>query len=330
MKSSENYENLSKMELIQRIVELEEVTIHMNNVINKTELLSLPWTGNLGHWHWMIQSDQLIFNEMKIINLGYKQEEIPEEVGFDFFTSKLHPDDYEQVMDNMRRHLQNKSDAYEVEYRIQTKYGDYAWYYDRGKVTKRNENGDPIAITGIVFDISENKAMEHSLREANVRLNQLVIKDELTTAYNKRFMIEKINDEIKRHDKSRLTFSLIMLDIDNFKSVNDNFGHNVGDQLLKEAVTVMMKNLRKTDVVARWGGDEFIILLPDTKISDAAISAENIRVAFGAISIEGLENVTISLGVSSYHAEDTIDQAVEKTDNLMYQAKSEGRNCVRY
>lgn len=129
----DRYEDLSKEELIQRIEEMKEVINQMEKHRNETELLSFPWVGNLGQWHWMVQSDHLLFNEKKATNLGYKSEEIPQDVGYEYFTAKLHPDDYAGVMENMRSHLMNESDAYEVEYRIRSKNGEYLWYYDRGK-----------------------------------------------------------------------------------------------------------------------------------------------------------------------------------------------------
>jgi len=324
------YNNLSEKELIQRIEEMEEVICQMQNNKNETELLSFPWIGNLGHWYWMTQSNQLVFNEKKATNLGYDRDEIPEDVGFEFFTTKLHPEDYERVMDNMRKHLMNLSEIYEVEYRIRAKNGNYVWYYDRGKITNRNEKGEPTVVAGIVFDINKSKVMENKLLEANEKLKQLVITDELTGAFNRRYMIEKINSEIQRYNRIKLSFSLIMFDLDNFKLINDNFGHNVGDIVLKRVVKIVMKRMRKTDILSRWGGEEFLILLPDTKIPNAAILAEDIRAELSNMDMQGVGLVTASFGVSNYRYSDTIDTIIKRVDDLMYRAKSEGRNCVRY
>lgn len=324
------YEDLSKKQLIQSIEEMEEVINNMEKEKNDTELLSFPWIGNLGHWSWMVKSNKLVFNEKKATNLGYDSDEIPSNIGFEFFTTKLHPDDYERVMDNMRNHLMNFSDAYEVEYRIRKKDGNYVWYYDRGVVTKRNENGEAIVVAGIVFDISKNKIMETELKEANEKLQELAITDELTSAFNKRYMYEKLNDEIQRYHRTKSDFSLIMIDIDHFKLINDNFGHNVGDIVLKKVVEIIMKRIRKTDILARWGGDEFIVLLPDTIISYAAILAENIREELNSIYIGEVGKITASIGVSNYFDSDSVDTTIKKADDLMYKAKSEGRNCVRY
>lgn len=324
------YEDLSKEQLIQRIEEMEEVMTQMEKHRDETELLSFPWIGNLGQWHWMVQSNHVTFNEKKITNLGYERNEIPENVGFEYFTTILHPDDYERVMENMGLHLKNQSDAYDVEYRILTKTGDYAWYYDRGKVTKRNEKGEPLVVSGIVFDISENKKMENDLKESNEKLQQLAITDELTSAYNRRFMTYKISDEVERYNRSQSPFSLIMLDIDKFKLANDRLGHEVGDAVLKKVVEVISEEIRTIDVLSRWGGDEFLVLLPDTTKTGAIIVAEKIKVELNNIVIENLGSITASIGVSDYNRDQSIKVFIKKVDNLMYKAKAEGRNCVRY
>lgn len=315
---------------VKRIKELKEVIKQMENEKCQEELLSFPWVGNLGQWYWLINNNQVIFNEKKVTNLGYNKNEIPEEVGFEFFTEKLHPDDYENVMDNMRRHLMNKSDAYEVEYRIRTKDKNYVWYYDRGKVTKRDENGKAIIITGIVFDITVRKNMEIELKELNEKLLKMVTIDELTGIYNRRFMIKKIQSEIERFNRNKSRFSIIMLDIDRFKLVNDNFGHNEGDIVLKKIASLIENRIRKTDFLCRWGGEEFIILLPETETSNAVILAENIREEISKTAIGKVGSVTVSLGVSSYIIGDTVDTVVKRADELMYFAKAEGRNCVRF
>jgi len=294
------------------------------------ELMEFPWVGNLGQWYWMVQSNEVEFNERKVTNLGYDIEELPEKVGFDFFTDKLHPDDYERVMNNMRSHLANKSDVYEVEYRILAKDGNYVWYYDRGKVTKRDVDGKPVLLAGIVFDISKSKKMESQLMEANARLEKMVVTDPLTGAFNMRFMTDKLEAEMKRYKRTGSCFSLVMMDIDHFKHVNDNFGHKAGDEVLKGLSKLIMERIRSTDIFCRWGGEEFILLLPDTEKADAVLFAENIRKEIAGTQMGEAGHVTASLGVTDCLAGETIDDIVKMVDNAMYKAKSEGRNCVRH
>lgn len=323
-------ENFLTQKYLNRIEELENVLSQMRKRENETEILSLPWVGNLGQWYWMVESNQVEFNEKKITNLGYETSDLPEKVGFDFFTSKLHPDDYKRVMDNMRKHLMNLSEAYEVEYRIKAKNGEYVWYYDRGKVTKRDENGKPLIVAGIVFDISKSKAIEIELKKANEELQRLVITDDSTGAYNKRYFLEKINEEINNYNRSKSKFSLIMFDIDKFKQVNDNFGHSMGDVILKRIVEISQENIRKDDIFCRWGGEEFFIVLPNTEKENAIVLAEKLRSNFSNYNFPKVGKVTASFGVACYGEDDVMDKIIKRADDLMYKAKSEGRNCVRY
>ncbi|SEL27175.1 PAS domain S-box-containing protein/diguanylate cyclase (GGDEF) domain-containing protein [Carnobacterium iners] len=329
-KITTKYSDLSKSQLIKLVEEMEETFYQISNDKNETELLSFPWIGNLGQWHWMVENNLLLFNEKKLTNLGYEREEIPEEVGFEFFTSKLHPDDYERVMEDMRKYLRHASDVYEVEYRIQTKDGNYIWYYDRGTITKENEDGEPLIISGIVFDITKRKVLEEELKESNEKLKQLVDIDELTGAFTRRYMLNKIENEIQRYNTEKLCFSLIMLDIDNFKLVNDNLGHNIGDTVLKDFVEIVEKPLRVKDSLSRWGGEEFLILLPATNLSDAVKIANEIRVGLNHTCMNDAGIVTASIGVSNYYEGDSTDNAIKRVDDLMYQAKYDDRNCIKY
>lgn len=300
--------NNSEQTLKKRIKELEEAIFYLKKEKNELKVWSFPWVGNL----------------------GYEMKQLPEQIGFEFFMSKLHPDNCESDMKNMQKHIMNLRDAYEVEYRILAKNGEYIWYYDRGKITKRDENGKPIAVSGVVFNINKSKLIEQKLKEANEKLKLKVITDPLTGAFNRRFMLEQMEKEIQRYNRTKSSFSIVMLDIDNFKLVNDNFGHNVGDIVLKKLVQTVKGRIRETDFLCRWGGEEFIIFLPDTDLLGAVKLAESIKIKISEMCIEKVGLVTASFGVSCYNEDDTINAIIEKVDDLMYKAKSEGRNCVRY
>lgn len=155
-----NYENLSKEQLIKTIQSKDRFIESFMQNKEEQESLQFAWTENLGQWFWDVQKNIVKFNTIKATNLGYSKSEIPENCGFEFFTDKLHPDDYPSVMQNMRNHLSGDTNVYEVEYRIKTKNGDWKWYYDRGKITKYDQNKQPAFLSGIVFDISERKNHE--------------------------------------------------------------------------------------------------------------------------------------------------------------------------
>jgi PAS domain S-box-containing protein len=169
-----DFNKLTKEELI---TELEHKTALLNQFLNEKEeetLLKFSWTGNLGHWYWDVRKNIVQFNPLKIKAIGYDPSEFSEPIGFQFFTEKLHPDDYEQVMQNMRDHLSGLSSVYEVEYRIKAKDGSWKYYHDRGKITQYDANGKPLLLAGIVFDITKKKEAEQTLMESEKKLRELV------------------------------------------------------------------------------------------------------------------------------------------------------------
>ena len=149
--------SLSKDELVDKISVLQEQIVQLNNELLCEDQAHFEWSGNLGKWQWNVKENKVHFNSRKVESLGYSLQEIPGEIGFEFFTSKIHPDDYGMVMQNMRNHLSGATEAYECEYRIVCKTGEWKWFYDRGIIVKRDINNKPIEIVGIVFDISYQK-----------------------------------------------------------------------------------------------------------------------------------------------------------------------------
>ncbi|MGM0508280.1 MAG: PAS domain-containing sensor histidine kinase [Fusobacteriota bacterium] len=162
----------SKDELIKLIHEKNELIETLFNESKNQEQLKFAWTNNLGRWYWNVKNNTVKHNPLKVEALGYRVKEVGE-VGYQFFTEKLHPDDYDRVMKKMEEHLKGETDAYEVEYRIRTKNGNWKWYYDRGATTKRDMNGNPVLVAGIVFDITERKKMEKEIKEKNQELKAL-------------------------------------------------------------------------------------------------------------------------------------------------------------
>lgn len=320
------YDEWTKNELIDHVKELNGVIDQMREIIEAKEIKDLPWAGNLGHWHWAIKTDHLIFNKLKATNLGYEESEIPENVGIDFFISKLHPDDYDYVMQNMQDHIDGKTDAYNVEYRIQKKDGTYTWYYDRGIIEERDADNQPILISGIVFDINHNKKLEKRLKASNERLTYLAMTDSLTNLYNRRFIIDKL--EMFVSNKIIKDFSLIMLDVDDFKKINDNYGHLLGDEVLIKIAKILKKEVSELGFSARWGGEEFLIVLPNIDKEQAVNIANSIKIKLEETQVNSTTKITASFGVHEYDCNKTVDDNLKIVDNLMYQSKWNGKNCI--
>lgn len=157
------------------------------------------------------------------------------------------------------------------------------------------------------------------------------ITDELTKLYNRRFFWENLEKEHKRHSRNNSEYSLIMLDIDHFKKINDNHGHSTGDLVLIDVAFTIKNSVRNTDIVARYGGEEFIILLPDTKKENAIIVANKILEAIRDIPVNfRKEPITASLGVASSKESDNPERIINLADERLYKAKNNGRNRIEY
>jgi len=172
-------------------------------------------------------------------------------------------------------------------------------------------------------DITKMKNLEDELK-------RLSITDKLTGIYNRVKFSESLTDEISRCKRYNGNLSLIMFDIDHFKKINDSFGHNIGDEVLKKLSKLVQNCIRDTDLFFRWGGEEFMILLPQTNLKDAIILCERIRVDIESEYFEGPNTVTCSFGVTQYNENDSEDSFTKRVDNALYDSKHDGRNRVTF
>jgi diguanylate cyclase (GGDEF)-like protein/PAS domain S-box-containing protein len=178
--------------------------------------------------------------------------------------------------------------------------------------------------TGVVLnsiDITKLKEMEEELK-------RLSITDPLTQIYNRAKFHQALEEEIKRQRRYETDLTAIMLDIDRFKPINDTYGHDVGDKILVSLVELVKLCIRDTDIFSRWGGEEFMVLLPHTSLDNAASLAERIRVKIMKSNFEVVGSVTCSFGVSELLPEDTDETFTKRIDNALYESKRNGRNRV--
>lgn len=171
--------------------------------------------------------------------------------------------------------------------------------------------------------------MQTDTRQMAQALHAASQTDPLTELPNRRHMVDRLEAELCRIGRNGGGFALIMLDIDHFKEVNDAFGHAAGDHVLVETAGLLRRNLRGHDLCARWGGEEFLILLPDTDQVPAEAVAEKLRglIAHHPITHQGRSiAVTLSLGVAAYRAGRTADDCIQAADDALYIAKRAGRN----
>jgi diguanylate cyclase (GGDEF)-like protein len=169
------------------------------------------------------------------------------------------------------------------------------------------------------------------LSSALERIEQLAIRDELTGGYNRRYMMDALARERSRAERLREPFSVCLLDIDHFKSVNDTLGHAAGDAVLHELPGVARQGLRGVDVFGRFGGEEFLLVLPGTDLEGARLVAERVRAAVEAAQLPGLPSgprVTVTLGVAERAAGEDIRSLLKRADRALYAGKGAGRNRV--
>ena len=171
-----------------------------------------------------------------------------------------------------------------------------------------------------------NKNLE--LQKMNEELKRLSSTDQLTKLFNRRKMHEELDKEYKRASRYKNPFSIIMFDIDFFKKINDTFGHQAGDAVLSELSHLVKKIIRATDVASRWGGEEFLILCPETNLNQASILAEKIRSNVENYNFPVDKTVTVSIGVSEFRKDSSIENIIEQADERLYKAKNSGRNKV--
>lgn len=167
-----------------------------------------------------------------------------------------------------------------------------------------------------------------SIEQERQYYHELAIKDPLTKAFNRM----KFGDELEREQARAVRYgtplSLVMLDIDDFKRVNDSYGHQAGDMVLVELVGLLRQKLRIIDIVARWGGEEFFVILPQTDLEGAMVTAEKLRQAVAEHSFGDLPRVTCSFGVGELAQDEAADEFIRRVDNALYQAKAQGKNMV--
>ena len=273
----------------------------------------------IGIWDWDMSDRNLIWDEQM-----YKLYGISGDTSaglYDSWRRAIHPDDRDYIEALFVEGVKSLS-VFHATFRVIWPEGGYH-YLEAHALVIRNEKGRAVRITGVCWDVTGSKRMEE-------RLVTLSTTDPLTTAYNRRYFLHVLESEISRAIRYNSGFSLIMFDIDHFKTVNDTYGHDAGDEVLKRIVEMMLKRIRKNDVLARWGGEEFMILLSGTGIDNARIFADKLIRDVRSLKLERSGRITASFGVTEYRNKETSDSVLKRVDELIYTAKNDGRNCVRY
>jgi diguanylate cyclase (GGDEF)-like protein/PAS domain S-box-containing protein len=231
-----------------------------------------------------------------------------------------HPDDVALDTVLMRDLLSGQIPSYQVEKRYRHAGGHYLWVLVTVSLV-RDDQGQPLYVISQVQDISQR--MEHA-----ERLEYLVDHDFLTGLFNQRRFEQELTKEVRRAARYGSSGALVLVDVDKFKDVNDAFGHKVGDELLEAVALALSHRMRQTDVLARVGGDEFAVLLPQTSAEQARVVAEGIVAAVRdhvAVGSERSIRITASVGVALFGSA-TPAELMDNADRAMYDAKAAGRD----
>ena len=238
----------------------------------------------------------------------------------DFITTIVHPDDLEIFQEHRRLHYVKATGPAEVTFRIFHKNGEVRWIWHQCQAVYSSD-GTWMGRRTTNRDVT-------ALKQAEEQLQRLSTTDPLTGAYNRRMFMDLLAKELQRAGRYGEPFSLLMFDIDHFKMVNDQYGHDAGDRVLQEVVRLSMETIRQADTLARWGGEEFMVLLPRTDGDMAYTMGERLRKCIAEHVFADADHLTVSVGVTSLGQVDTIDSLLKRVDEALYTAKKSGRNLV--
>lgn len=250
--------------------------------------------------------------------------------------SLIHPDDRD-LYQHLVASAQAEQRAADVEYRLRKYNGNDCWILER-ILPRFDEDGTFLGLIAAGTDISalkraealmaqSNRELEHQVARRTAQIEQLMLTDSLTGIGNRRMLTSRLADEIVSAQRTKRPMAVAFFDIDHFKCVNDSYGHAVGDLALCHIADTLRMNLREYDVIARFGGEEFVTLFLETDLDQALPLAERIRIAVSELAISEIpEGLTISAGLTAWREGDTAGSLLRRADRALYGAKEAGRN----
>lgn len=280
---------------------------------------------NQGVWDLNVVSNQIFLSPRCKEMLGYSEEQIS--TNMSEWVKLIHPDDIPCLFSARMQALDGEVKSFENEHRKLTSDGTWKWIHVKGMVVERDANNAPMRVIGTYTDISERKKIEADVL-------RLAHYDTITGLPNRTLFIDRLNQEVKKSKRSGKSFALLVLDLDRFKEVNDSYGHQKGDLLIKEIGTRLSSCVRESDTVSRLGGDEFTIILSEfNQVNDIDHLVLKILDSISASCLlDGdIIYVTASVGIALF-PDNTIDsdELLKHADMAMYSAKNNGKNTFAF
>ncbi|MFA5006590.1 MAG: sensor domain-containing diguanylate cyclase [Candidatus Izemoplasmatales bacterium] len=270
-------------------------------------------------WRSNLSTECDYFNRTWLAFTGRSAEE---ERGFGW-ASGVHPDDFDRCVKIYLDHF-HAHQPFEMDYRLRRHDGEYRWINDRG-VPVFDRKGAFVGFIGSCMDVSEKV-------EGRLLMN-MAQNDFLCNTYNRQYAFQLLDELLRQANEHGDALSILMIDVDDFKAINDRFGHAAGDAVLKSVAGTIRDQLGARDVIGRYGGDEFVIGLVGSGFEAAAFVARRIQAAVAGKSLplsdEGPLHLTVSVGIRTRAEETSLEELVCTADNNLYLAKKEGKNLVR-
>jgi diguanylate cyclase (GGDEF)-like protein/PAS domain S-box-containing protein len=242
---------------------------------------------------------------------GYKSNEVIKKKFTQICNKNMQDSFYEQLWNKI-----SQRKIWKGEIKNSKKDGTYYWVYMIIEPIINNFN-EHIGYRAIYQDITDKKLAQN-----------LAITDNLTKLYNRTHLESVLKQQMAQSNRYNKYMCVVLLDIDLFKNINDNYGHQVGDIVLKEISSILQNNIRKTDTLGRWGGEEFLIITPNINAEQCYLLCEKLRVAVEAYVFENQNSVTISIGIAEFILNENSDSFIERADKAMYSSKENGRNQI--
>lgn len=257
--------------------------------------------------------------------LGYRSDEI--EPSIQWRDELMHPDDVATAQHQLMMHLNSEQPFYEAQYRLRNAKGAWIWVLDRGHIVERDANGNALRLAGTMRDISEQRRRDDELKH-------LANYDSLTQLPNRTLFLERLQQALLSAQRRDTRVAVLFIDLDQFKSINDSYGHHAGDELLCAVAARLRACVRIDDTVARLGGDEFTVILENLQILYfVSRVVDDIRAIFAEpfLSGEHALQISASIGISVYPDDaDSSERLLTHADMAMYASKSQGRNTARF
>lgn len=311
---------------------LEKAVKSKTKTINETlQLLNNVIKGsNLGYWDYIITQNKLVVDKRwrEMIGLS-KQDKIDK---LEDWSQRVHPDDLQRVMTIINNAIENHQ-PYNIEFRMQHKDGHYIWIQSLGCVVEGDNEADFLRMSGTHADISERKAFEETILQQKQLLEHQSQHDALTGVRNRRTLEKDIKTILTNYTLHNSPFALLMLDIDWFKKVNDTYGHDVGDRVLRETAQILTSSVRESDRIYRAGGEEFLILFSRVSHDKIVQIAEKIRLLVKEhkfLAEDASFYITVSGGLyhSSLKEINSVNGLLALVDKALYASKETGRNKI--